>query len=143
MLSDCSANAKCLLIAASEHGCDAVVELIADAEDICTHVTLTANEAVHTLAQRQFHAILIDVMFDGGRMFELVKKVQQLDEPATPIMCFRTVWSPLSYACDRLIENAVKVICPDISFWDLSSSMTQRNLFLSELGILTTSRMEL
>lgn len=139
MISDCSANAKCLLIAASEHGCDTVIELVAGTEDICAHVTLSANEAFHKLAQRQFHAILIDVMFDGGKMFELIKKVQQLDEPATPIICYRTVWSPLSYACDRLIENAVKVICPDISFWDLSSCMTQRNLFLSELGSLTTS----
>jgi DNA-binding response OmpR family regulator len=126
------------LIAVSDSGSGTLVDLILEQPGVCVHLATSAFQFLSELEAGDFQAIFIDVLFDGGRMFETLKEARQI-RAETPVVCFRPVWSALAHSSDRVIENAIRVMYPRTLFWDMSSPKVGSKAYVHELESLIYS----
>jgi DNA-binding NarL/FixJ family response regulator len=137
-LRQCAPDSRCFLIAVGDSGGGTLVDLVLEQPGVCVHLATSAFQFLSELEGSEFQAIFIDVLFDGGRMFETLKEARQV-RSNTPVVCFRPIWSPLAHSSDRVIENAIRVMYPRTLFWDMSSPKVRSKAYVHELESLICS----
>ena len=69
------------------------------------------DEARQELARREFHLVILGVLFDESRMFELLRLVRTFEKNRlTPVVCVLATASRLSEVAIEGLDHAVKAM---------------------------------
>ncbi len=73
-------------------------------------IPLGMDEARRELERREFHIVILGVLFDESRMFELLRLVRTFKNRLTPVVCVLASESRLSEVAIEGLDHAVKAM---------------------------------
>jgi hypothetical protein len=125
MIVSCDALDKCILVA-----CDDLLaaEIRSDlaGQGLCFHHERTFHGAEEQLEQRYFCLVMVEISFDGARIFELLRLIKQGKNCSAPIVCFRGREPLIGRYGDMAIASAVDALAR-ARYLDLSLVGFQRS----------------
>jgi hypothetical protein len=111
-------NNTTVLVACNADALCAVEHVLSEYKD-CLHYAFSFDEARNfVLGDRAPDLVIIEMSFDGDRMFDLMKLLARRSL-GIPVICFRGQPSRLLVTCDQAVAAVVKLIA-NAEFWDLS-----------------------